>query len=139
MELFHRPGRVAVEQFVPGARALFGGFGHLGFDQRLVGGFFDPADHPDGSGETGLAEGREHLRVERARVIRLVDEDALGAGIDHLGGESIEADAFGFVFAEKQGFAFFQDEHLVVAVFLAVDRIPCGIVEDHAVLEDFDE
>ena len=75
-------------------------------------------------------------------MIRLVDEDFTGrggGGIDDFRDESVEADALFLVLAEEQRLAGFEREHLVVAVFLGVNRIPGGIVEDHAVLEDFDK
>lgn len=100
----------------------------------------DTADHTDGSGEIREAHGGEKLGIERARVIRLMDEDfsgSCGRGIDDFGHEAVEADAFFQGFSEEQGFAGFEAEKLMITRFLGVNRIPCGIVENHAVLEDF--
>lgn len=132
-----------MEQFFPSAGAFFGfGIFDLAVDKRFVGGALDAADHTDGSGEIREAHRGEELRIEWARVVRLVDEDFSGSGrrgIDDFGHESIEADRFFQIFAEEQGFTGFEAEELLVAGFLGVNRIPCRVVEDDAVLKDFHE
>lgn len=105
----------------------------------LVEGALGAADDADGGGEVGWVEGCEEARVEWAGVVGAVDEEVRGVAGDDFGFESVEADGFGFVFAEDEGVSFFEDEHLVVAVFLGVDGVPGGVVEDDAILEDFDE
>ncbi len=101
------------------------------------------AEDADGSGEAGqLLHLRQQESVGRVRMLFVVDEQiALGDAVAELHDfevEAVQADALVAVLAEDQRLAVFElDDVLAAGVFFG-EIDPGAVVEDVAVLQDFD-
>ncbi len=103
------------------------------------------AQNADGGGEAGaMLHVREQESVRGARVVRVMDDEVgFGNAVAELDDFDVAvgfaANAFVAVLAEDEGLTVFEVEDVLAASVAFGEREPGAVVEDVAVLEDFDE
>ena len=143
--LFDFPGLAGEDHGAERVEAFAGAdFGNLLCDTVVVGGGGDVADDADGQGEA-LAVHHGQLLVEEVRGrVGVVDEDVVhGVAVlsdgDGFEEEAVLDEAFVHVFAEEHLLAVAEVDGLVGADAAVGDGVVDAVVEDDAVLEDFDD
>lgn len=140
------PRGVASDEVVEGAGGFaFLGVGDLVGDEAFVGRPFNLSQDAGHAWVFGVVELSEHRWIEEFRVFWFMDDDvvfgdAVFAHRDNLGFEGlVDAEAFVLLFTEKEGLVFFEEKEVVVAILAAVNGVPSLVVEDDAILQNFDE